>query len=83
MHSYPDWTYLYSALWKFIVDLNLRKSWSAMRSLLLSNSPSPKTSGGNESGNEIKEAVIFLGDMMDNGRADMSDEEFVQLSNFL
>ena len=41
---------------QFIVDLNLRKSWRAVR-------------------RQRPDAVVFLGDMMDNGRVDMSDSE--------
>lgn len=41
---------------QFIVDLNIRKSWRAVR-------------------RRRPDSVIFVGDMMDNGRVDMSDEE--------
>ena len=73
MHSYPDRGYLLSALSQLIVDLNLRKSWSAMRSWLLTQSASSKSVESSEA--ETKEAVVFLGDMMDNGRSAYTDEE--------
>lgn len=75
MHSYPDRGYLLSALSQVIVDLNLRKSWSAMRSWLLTRSVSSGAVESNETETEGKEAVVFLGDMMDNGRSAYTEDE--------
>ncbi|KAI0373398.1 hypothetical protein BV20DRAFT_734412 [Pilatotrama ljubarskyi] len=57
--SYPDRAPWLMRLSQFIVDLNIRKSWSAT----LSRHP---------------DEVVFLGDMMDNGRVDMSGEEYAR-----
>ena len=70
MHSYPDRGYLLSALSQLVVDLQLRKSWTAMRSWLLTQAAAPEDREA-----EAKEAVVFLGDMMDNGRSAYTDEE--------
>jgi hypothetical protein len=58
MQAYPDRPWLLRLLSQVMVDLNLRRSWRAMRALR-------------------PHAVIFLGDMMDRGRADISDVEYV------
>ncbi|KAL5528510.1 hypothetical protein ACEPAF_7646 [Sanghuangporus sanghuang] len=64
LESYPERGWLLGLISQVIIDLNMRKSWSAIRRLLL----------GKNSGND--EAVVFLGDMMDNGRNAYSDEEY-------
>jgi ethanolamine phosphate phosphodiesterase len=56
MQAYPDRPWALRLISQVMVDLNLRRSWRATRSLR------PHT-------------VVFLGDMMDRGRADISDEE--------
>ena len=71
MDSYPERGLLLSALSQLIVDLNLRKSWAAMRSWLLTEQGDPES----KSEGNTKEAVVFLGDMMDNGRSAYSDDE--------
>ena len=68
IHSYPDRGFLLSALSQLVVDLNLRKSWGAMRTWLLTESDILEET-------ERKEAVVFLGDMMDSGRSTYTDEE--------
>ncbi|KAL5523631.1 hypothetical protein ACEPAG_7804 [Sanghuangporus baumii] len=64
LNSYPDREWLLGLLSQVIIDLNMRKNWSAIRRLLL----------GKNNGSD--EAVVFLGDMMDNGRNAYSDEEY-------
>ena len=71
MHSYPERGLLLSALSQLIVDLHLRKSWAAMRSWLLTEKDEPES----QVEGHAKEAVVFLGDMMDNGRSAYSDDE--------
>lgn len=58
-NSYPSRPQWLVSLTQFIVDLNLRKSWR-----LVVRKLAPRA-----------HAVIFLGDMMDGGRDDMSDRE--------
>ncbi|KAH9855252.1 Metallo-dependent phosphatase-like protein [Lenzites betulinus] len=55
--SYPDRPPWLMRLSQFIVDLNIRKSWRAVR-------------------RRRPDSVVFVGDMMDSGRVDMSDEEY-------
>ncbi|KAF7983300.1 hypothetical protein HWV62_22969 [Athelia sp. TMB] len=59
-NSYPSRPPWLITLTQFIVDLNLRKSWRLVVKRL-----SPRS-----------DAVVFLGDMMDGGRDNMSDEEY-------
>lgn len=58
MRSYPDRSWLLAKLTQFVVDLNMRKSWSATRGFR-------------------PDVVVFLGDMMDNGRFASDDDEYV------
>lgn len=66
--SYPDRSPWLGTLSQVVVDLNLRKSWWAIRKLLIRN-------GHNNRTNENSDAVVFLGDMMDNGRLAYDDAE--------
>lgn len=66
--SYPDRPPWLCALSQVVVDLNLRKSWWAIRKILLRH-------GHKNGANENSDAVVFLGDMMDNGRLAYDDTE--------
>ena len=69
LHSYPERGRILGLLSQVVVDLNMRKSWWAVKWLLLRKN--------DELGKD--DAVVFLGDMMDNGRNAYSDAEWVGL----
>ncbi|EJD03085.1 Metallo-dependent phosphatase, partial [Fomitiporia mediterranea MF3/22] len=67
LHSYPERGRILGLLSQVVVDLNMRKGWWAVKRLLLRENDEV----------DKHDAIVFLGDMMDNGRNAYSDTEYL------